>query len=73
MQGTWKIAAPISAVLTLATWIFFSYSPVTTSSEPLSASQTTFVFAFWFAIVAGLGWVLRRCRKNSKKDSGKSS
>ena len=66
MKNIWRIFAPISVILTLATWLFFAYSRATDAS-PLSASETTFVFAFWFAVTAGAssGW---KCyRKNSKK------
>jgi hypothetical protein len=64
MKNIWQIVAPISAVLTLATWLFFDYSKVTRSSGQLNASETTFVFAFWFAVTLSALWIWRRLRKN---------
>lgn len=66
MEALWKFVAPISAALTLATWLFFAYSRVTTSSDPLSVPQTLFVFAFWFATVAAAHSVWKALRKPSK-------
>jgi hypothetical protein len=65
MSDLWKVAAPVSAVLTLATWLLFRYSDIT-SSIPLSKKETTFVFAFWFAIVAIVRLVSRRRRRRRK-------
>jgi hypothetical protein len=69
MKSIWQIVAPISAILTLATWLFFDYSKVT-SSSPMNVSQTTFVFAFWFAVTLGASRIWRLIRQNSKKGAG---
>jgi hypothetical protein len=58
METLWKIAAPVSIALTLATWLLFTYARATTSN-PLGASELTFVFAFWFALTLVVRWLWR--------------
>jgi hypothetical protein len=58
MEALWKIAAPASIVLTLATWLFFKYSWVT-DSAPLNGAELTFVFAVWFVVTLAVRWMWR--------------
>jgi hypothetical protein len=64
MEALWKIAAPISVALTLATWLLFKYAGAT-SSNPLGASELTFVFAFWFAVTLVVRWLWRLFARRS--------
>ena len=63
MKDLWRITAPASVVLTLATWLVFKYASAT-SPDPLGVAETTVVFAFWFAVTAGVRWLWRRFRKD---------
>jgi len=56
MEALWKIAAPVSVGLTLATWLFFKYATAT-SADSLGPSELTFVFAFWFALTLVVRWL----------------
>jgi hypothetical protein len=58
MEALWKIAAPISVGLTLATWLLFKYARAT-SLDPLGPAELTFVFAFWFAVTLLARWLWR--------------
>jgi len=62
MSDLWKVAAPLSAVLTLATWLLFRYS-VVSGQVPLSKAETTFIFAAWFGIVAAVRLILQKLRQ----------
>jgi uncharacterized membrane protein HdeD (DUF308 family) len=58
MEALWKIAAPTSIALTLATWLFFKYSAAT-DSAPLGAAELTFFFAVWFVATLAVRWLWR--------------
>jgi hypothetical protein len=58
MEALWKIAAPTSIALTLATWLFFKYSAAT-DSAPLGVAELTFVFAVWFVATLAVRWLWR--------------
>ena len=57
-----RFALVVSFVLTLGTWLFFYYSPVTTL-DPLTGPETTFVFAIWFGLACVTRWFWLRGKK----------
>jgi hypothetical protein len=61
MEELWKIAAPVSAALTLLTWLGFNYASAT-SGSPLTPAETTFVYAVWFCVTLGVRWLWRHFR-----------
>jgi len=69
VNDLWKVAAPVSFVMTLATWLVFYYSSAT-GIDHLGPGETTFVFGFWFAVTIAVRWLWRHI---SKKQSGDSS
>lgn len=62
MKEIWKVAAPGSFILTTATWLVFRYSEAS-STLPLNKLETTFVFAFWFGVLALVVWISKRLRR----------
>jgi len=62
MADVWKICAPISFLLTLATWLVFRNAMATTDAS-LDNSEIAFVFGFWFVTVFAFRWLVRRIRK----------
>jgi hypothetical protein len=69
MNDLWKVAAPVSFLMTLATWLLFYYA-ASTGNDHLGPSETTFVFGFWFAVAIAVRWLWRHI---FKKPSGVSS
>jgi hypothetical protein len=69
METLWKFAAIPSVVLTLATWLFFRYTNAT-ENAPLTAAETTFVFAIWFAVTLTFRLIWK---KFAKKTEGEAS
>jgi hypothetical protein len=67
MKDLWRVLAPVSFILTLATWLVFYYSSVT-RNDLLGPSETTFVFGFWFAVTIAVRWVWRRIFKKPPGD-----
>jgi hypothetical protein len=72
MEALWKIAAPISVVLTLSTGLLFKYARAT-SPDPLGTAELTFVFAFWFCATLTVRWIWRRFAKKSPQGSSKGA
>jgi hypothetical protein len=68
MEALWKIAAPASVVLTLATWLLFKYARAT-SPDPLGPADLTVVFAFWFCVTLVARWIWRHFLKKSPQSS----
>lgn len=60
-----KISFVSAFILTLITYAIFGWLQ---SARPLSVTETTVVFAFWFGIAALVRWLVdRRQRKNNRE------